>query len=301
MNELLWQTILLLVGAFFLGAVLACGLKRRFYYGPAVRKAPADLAPELLPATAPTPDAAQPKVEVAARPAAEGVRFERALSGKATAPAAPALPLAAPQPAAPVAAPATSAPAPAAPAASQPMPRVSVATGSGAPTKLEEGGAAPSEDLTRIRGIDGGLQKQLNELGIRHFEELATLNADRHQGPERRAARRRRGASNRRTGSARRRSWRSGGETYYSRRLDRGTPVPAAAEPPSRERLLQLLPPHRPRRFNPLRAADDSVHCARCAPKRCSVRRRRVCRAPSDRGRRPQTHPRHRRTDRKEA
>ena len=54
-----------------------------------------DPAPELLPATAPTPDAAQPKVEVAARPAAEGVRFERALSGKAT---APRRPLAAPQP-----------------------------------------------------------------------------------------------------------------------------------------------------------------------------------------------------------
>jgi predicted flap endonuclease-1-like 5' DNA nuclease len=225
MNELLWQTILLLVGAFFLGAVLACGLKRRFYYGPAVRKVPADLAPELLPATAPTPDAAQPKVEVAARPAAEGVRFERALSGKATAPAAPAS-SAAPQPATPVGAPATAAPAP---AATQPMPRVSVATGSGAPTKLEEGGAAPSEDLTRIRGIDPVLQRQLKDLGIRRFEDLARLTPTDVKGLSATLNLDARVAAENWVGQAA--VLASGGETYFSRRRDRGIPVPETAEP----------------------------------------------------------------------
>ncbi|MEI9901752.1 MAG: hypothetical protein WDN31_18480 [Hyphomicrobium sp.] len=38
MTELLWQAWLLLLAAFFVGAVLACGLKRRFYYGPPSKK-----------------------------------------------------------------------------------------------------------------------------------------------------------------------------------------------------------------------------------------------------------------------
>ena len=33
MTELLWQSTLLVALAFFFGAVLACGLKRRYYYG----------------------------------------------------------------------------------------------------------------------------------------------------------------------------------------------------------------------------------------------------------------------------
>jgi predicted flap endonuclease-1-like 5' DNA nuclease len=234
MNELLWQTILLLVGAFFLGAVLACGLKRRFYYGPAVRKPASELSPELLAATAPTPDAAQPKVEVAARPAAEGIRFERALAGKTPVPAASA-PAAAPQPTAPVSAPAPAAPvsAPAAPAqsaaVSQPMPRVSVATGSGAPTSPADGGAAPSDDLTRIRGIDPGLQRALKDLGIRRFEDLARLTPTDVKGLSATLNLGARIDEENWVGQAA--VLATGGETYFSRRRDRGIPVPETASP----------------------------------------------------------------------
>ena len=83
MTELLWQTTFLLAVAFFFGAALACGLKRRFYYGPSRRIA--DVAPVSM--TPATPDASQPKIEVAARAVPEGQRFERALSGTAKEPA----------------------------------------------------------------------------------------------------------------------------------------------------------------------------------------------------------------------
>jgi predicted flap endonuclease-1-like 5' DNA nuclease len=116
--------------------------------------------------------------------------------------------------------PASLAPAAPAPKAAEPgtLPRAATAKG-------------PSDDLTRIRGIDGGVQKQLNELGIRHFQELATLNAtDIKSLAERLGV----------AGRIEQENWLGqaqilaiGGETYYSRRLDRGTPVPAAAEPTS--------------------------------------------------------------------
>ena len=40
MTELLWQSTLLLAVAFFFGAVFACGLKRRYYYGRSTKQAP---------------------------------------------------------------------------------------------------------------------------------------------------------------------------------------------------------------------------------------------------------------------
>jgi hypothetical protein len=83
MTELLWQTVLLLAGAFFFGAVLACSLKRRFYYGPPGRAAAAAGAGSLPAGAASEANADQPKIEVASRPAAQGERFERALSGTA--------------------------------------------------------------------------------------------------------------------------------------------------------------------------------------------------------------------------
>jgi predicted flap endonuclease-1-like 5' DNA nuclease len=44
-----------------------------------------------------------------------------------------------------------------------------------APLEVEEGGAAPSDDLTRIRGIDPIMQRRLKELGIRRFQDVAGL------------------------------------------------------------------------------------------------------------------------------
>ena len=97
MTEVAWEALLALAAAFFFGAVLGCGLKRRFWYG---RKSAASASSGAVAAV--KPDASQPKVEVAARPAEVGDRFERSLS-VAAAPAKSAPTMAAPAMAAPVA------------------------------------------------------------------------------------------------------------------------------------------------------------------------------------------------------
>jgi predicted flap endonuclease-1-like 5' DNA nuclease len=109
------------------------------------------------------------------------------------------------------------------------MPRVSVATGSGAPASPAEGGAAPSDDLTRIRGIDPGLQRALKDLGIRRFEDLARLTPTDVKGIS---------ANLNLGGRIVEENWvgqaavlATGGETYFSRRRDRGIPVPETASP----------------------------------------------------------------------
>ena len=76
MSEVLWEALLSLAAAFFFGAVLGCSLKRRFWYGRKAAPSPA----AVVPAAAVRPDASQPKVEAAARPAQVGDRFERSLS-----------------------------------------------------------------------------------------------------------------------------------------------------------------------------------------------------------------------------
>ncbi|HEY7669199.1 MAG TPA: hypothetical protein VH852_01045 [Hyphomicrobium sp.] len=261
MTELLWQTILLLTGAFFFGAVLACGLKRRFYYGPPVRAQAAAGSASMPASAAPVANAAQPKIEVGPEPVTEPARFEKALSGRPAAPAPAAVEAPSqlvvppttvrvepvkeaaappkPQPAAaltPVtqAAPAALTPVtPAAPAAPQPqmtgIPRVSVTSGSGAPIKVEQGGAGPSDDLTRIRGIDPILQGRLKELGIRRFSDVAGLTPADVKGL---------GATLGLGGRIDEENWvtqakvlSAGGETYYSRRVGQGIPIPAAVQP----------------------------------------------------------------------
>jgi len=262
MSELLWQAWLLLAAAFFFGGLLACSLKRRFYYSRAA-KSP-DLAVSSI-SHAPAPG--EPKVEVTPRSSAEEDRFNRAISGQAVAgvtavataaaAAVTAKPAPAPEPAAaPTPAPAPSAPAPvsvaaepvAAPAAPEPAPvataaapepvappearpisSISVTTGSGAPVMPQDGGAAPSDDLTRIRGIDSVVQKQLKEAGIRRFADLAGLTAADIKGLGERLGV---------TGRIEQENWvgqahilATGGETYYSRRVDRGMPVPQFTEP----------------------------------------------------------------------
>ncbi len=242
MTELLWQTILLLAGAFFFGAVLACGLKRRFYYGPPSRIPSGSVVPA---GEAPAPNAAQPKIEVASRPTPEGERFERALS-RTAAPVPP--PAAPPEPSQLVVPPTTvrvepvkePAPQPAAAPAPEPqpapaqaeitgIPRVSVATGSGAPMSVDEGGVGPSDDLTRIDGIDSSMERRLREQGIRRLQDLAALTSADVKGLS---------ESLHLGGRIERENWAgqaqilaAGGETYYSRRVDYGVPVPDGADP----------------------------------------------------------------------
>jgi len=248
MTELLWQTILLLAGAFFFGAVLACSLKRKFYYGPPVKSVPAGGSAS-VPAT---PDASQPKIEVAPQPGADGGRFGRALSGQATPAARPAAPpAAAPAPAAPAparpAAPsqlvvpptnvkvepvkraAPAAPKPQAAEAPQGMPRVSVSTGSGAPAKVEEGGIGPSDDLTRIRGIDSIMQGRLRELGLRRYQDIAALTATDVRGLGATLGLQDRVAEEDWVGQAK--ILAAGGDTHFTRRSDQGIPLPANVAP----------------------------------------------------------------------
>jgi predicted flap endonuclease-1-like 5' DNA nuclease len=259
MTELLWQATLLLVVAFFFGAVFACGLKRRYYYGPS-RKASGLAVSGVSHAPAPN----QPKIEVAPRAVAEDERFNRAISGQsahaapaaaasqsapapvAKAPPAPATgdlvwpgpaivgstaPAKAAAPAAAASAPATAAapaPAPVAP----PISSISVSSGSGAPVKPGQGGAGPSDDLTRIRGIDPEMQKRLKEAGVRRFQELAALTAGDVKGLNDRFGLKGRIDQDNWVGQAQ--VLATGGETYYSRRVDRGMPVPPTVEPASR-------------------------------------------------------------------
>ena len=244
MTELLWQTTFLLALAFFCGAVLACALKRRFYYGPPQKTAGA--AASIAPVASSVPDASQPRIEVAARPAPEGQRFERALSGTAKASAAPGpsattAPAAAParaQAPAQLVVPPTNvrvepvkapSPAPAEPEVKPGIPRVSVTTGSGAPVKAEEGGGGPSDDLTRIRGIDPILQGRLKELGVRRFKDLAGLTPRDVKGLSETLGLDARISLENWIGQAQ--ILATGGETYYSRRMDHGIPVPETAEP----------------------------------------------------------------------
>jgi predicted flap endonuclease-1-like 5' DNA nuclease len=239
MTELLWQSTLLVALAFFFGAVFACGLKRRFYYGPATKASAVAVS-----GVSHAPSADQPKIEVASRAAPEGERFERAISGQsASTAAAMATPIVAPKPAAP-AAPAAPAPkaapaqapaaAPAAtpaPAAPPPISSISVTTGSGAPVKPDAGGAGPSDELTRIRGIDPIVQKQLKDLGIRRFTDVAALTAADVKGLNDKLGAKGRIEQENWLGQAQ--ILATGGETYYSRRVDRGLPVPEFAEPAS--------------------------------------------------------------------
>lgn len=67
MTELEWQSLFLLAAAFFVGAVVACGLKRRFYYRTGAATGANDTAQPVQAAAAPNTE--QPKVEVSEPPA----------------------------------------------------------------------------------------------------------------------------------------------------------------------------------------------------------------------------------------
>jgi predicted flap endonuclease-1-like 5' DNA nuclease len=274
MTELLWQSVLLLALAFFFGAVFACGLKRRYWYGPPTKKSASAVS-----GVSYAPAADQPKIEVAPRDAPEGERFGRAISGQsapsalaasapkpAVAPMAAAMsaPAAAPRPVpapaaalpAPAAAPPVPAPAPVAaapaPAAAPPAPpisSISVSTGTGAPVKPDAGGAGPSDDLIRIRGIDSIVQKQLKDLGLRRFADVAALTAADVKGLNDRLGAKGRIEQENWLGQAQ--ILATGGETYYSRRVDRGMPVPEFAEPASLAPAATAVPASAPKPAEP--------------------------------------------------
>jgi predicted flap endonuclease-1-like 5' DNA nuclease len=211
MTELLWQAWLLLAAAFFLGAVVACGLKRRFYYRSGRG---ADAAVSGIP-HAPAPG--EPKVEVAPRAAAEGERFNRAISGQSAVPSAATA--AAPAVAATAVAAASAKPAPAPTPVAAPAPVAPAAP------------AGPvGDDFTRIRSIDAKIRKLLNDAGITKFTQLAALTASEASALADKIGLR---------GRVEQENWipqaqvlAAGGETYYARRVDRGQPVPTVLVSP---------------------------------------------------------------------
>lgn len=259
MTELLWQTILLLALAFFAGAVVACSLKRRFYYG---RSDTATAAAVAATVAVPQPNADQPKIEAAPRTGDEGERFERALSGEPVAAAATAAPAGLVVPPTKVKV-ETSKPEPApSPAELQHgIPRVSVSTGSGAPLPVGEGGAGPSDDFTRIDGVDSSIDRRLKQQGIRRLGDLAGLTAIDVKGLS---------EALHLGGRIERENWvgqaqilANGRETYYSRRVDYGIPVPAGVEPGS-EIPKEEPPP--PRIVEPVSAPAAAPEPAAPAP-----------------------------------
>ena len=229
MTEVAWEAVFALAAAFFFGAVLGCSLKRRFWYGRKTAVS-ASRAP-VSSIAAVKPDASQPKVEVAVRPAEIGDRFERSLSvAGAPAKAAPAMVA----PVAPQAAPPQA-------TAPQPAPRPAPPSPAAAPLKVEEGGAAPSDDLTRIRGVDPILQRRLKDLGIRRFEDVARLTPADVKGLNENLDLKGRIDEENWTGQAQ--ILATGGETYYSRRRDRGVPMPEAVSPVAAAPAMEVAKP----------------------------------------------------------
>lgn len=217
MSELAWQACLLLAVAFFFGAVLACGLKRHYYYSRAAKAAALAAT-----GTAYDPAPGEPRIEVMPGVAVDD-RFDRAISGRIAAGAdrdfiPPTLlpdtgPKFVPIPRGGDAGEASSTGVAAAVAG---VLSAGVATAAAVvPT------VAPNDDFARIRGIDEIMQKQLHDRGITTYAALAALNDDEVKSLENGlgVARGRAEADN----------WirsaqvlAAGGTTYYALRADSG-------------------------------------------------------------------------------
>ncbi|MBI1650146.1 hypothetical protein [Hyphomicrobium sulfonivorans] len=223
MSELAWQACLLLAAAFFFGAVLACGLKRHFYYSRA-SKAAAIAAVGTAYAAAP----GEPRIEVTPRAEVDD-RFNRAISGQIAAGARrdfiphTALPVLGPN--------------------FVPIPKHGEGgVGAAVASVIAAGGVAAAaaaivpvapargDDLTRIRGIDQVMQKQLHDRGITSFAAFAALSDDEVKAVEDGlGVARGRAATDNWLRSAQ--VLAAGGLTYYALRADSGVPVPAFTVP----------------------------------------------------------------------
>ena len=192
MTEPQWQVAFLLVATFFLGAVVACSLKRKFYY----RKPKGADATRASVAPATT----EPKIEVGPRARVESgsERFGSALAGGASVASSsppPSVPVPEAEPAPKRAAAAAADPAPATSGGPAPEPPPAPA-----PTRTPLQESAPQErdvsllrsvrsealrgneaprppdvvdDLKRIRGIGVLIEKKLNSLGVTSYEQVA--------------------------------------------------------------------------------------------------------------------------------
>ena len=190
MTELQWQVAFLLVATFFLGAVVACGLKRKFYF----RKPTGADASRASVAPATT----EPKIEVNPRARVEpgSERFGSALAGGASVASSsppPSVPVPEAEPAPKRAAAADPTPATSGGPAPEPPPAPApthTPLQAGAPHERDvsnlrsvrsealRGNEAPRppdvvDDLKRIRGIGVLIEKKLNSLGVTSYEQVA--------------------------------------------------------------------------------------------------------------------------------
>ncbi len=202
MNALIAQTVVLIVGAFLLGACTACLLRWIMSSGKAAAS-PSMWQPK--PAEPVSPSVGSGLRAATPAPAASSAdarRFERALAGEspASVPAQvavkPATPAAAPDVTANAAASAarTVAAAAAAAAAVQRAASPAVAKSAVHPSATGSSGPAmvstqvsmapakaevplPTDDLTRIRGIDAALAQKIAGLGVTRFQQMADLTS----------------------------------------------------------------------------------------------------------------------------
>jgi predicted flap endonuclease-1-like 5' DNA nuclease len=98
--------------------------------------------------------------------------------------------------------------------------------------------------LTRIRGIDPVLHGRLKELGLRRYEDLARLTPRDVKGLSETLGLDARVSLENWIGQAQ--VLAQGGETYYSRRLDRGIPVPETKEPTAAAAVAPTAAPAAP-------------------------------------------------------
>jgi NADH-quinone oxidoreductase subunit E len=148
----------------------------------------------------------------------------------APAPAPKSAPAPAPKPAPTpaAAAPASKAePAPkAAPKAAKPKPapapaKASSSDGSGKPAALTKPRAGGADDLKRIKGVGPALEKNLNDLGIYHFDQIAGFTAAEVAYVDNNLVRFK-GRATRDNWVAQAKTLAEGGETDFSQRVDKG-------------------------------------------------------------------------------
>ncbi|MGE0629970.1 MAG: hypothetical protein AB7O43_19395 [Hyphomicrobiaceae bacterium] len=229
MTTLLWQSALMLLGAYFLGAFLGCLVRRTMFAG-TLATAQATVSPQPATATVPAVPANR-----------DAARFERALSGAGTGSVET-------RPRPPVKPPLTPSTDASLPAAMGTSEQAAVAAPvAPMPAPADTASAAPADDdLTLIRAIDPDLKRLLNRLGVSTFAGIASWKPDDVT---------RIASALGVPGRIEQENWieqaqilANGGETYYSRRKSKGetpsarptpdegeqitVPVPAATEPP---------------------------------------------------------------------
>ncbi|WP_342071386.1 NADH:ubiquinone oxidoreductase [Yoonia algicola] len=158
---------------------------------------------------------------IAAIVLALGWRAPAAGPNEVQAPVAKAAPAAAPKPAAPAAAPKPAAAAPAPKPAAAPAAKASAPAADGAPEFLSAARDGGPDDLKQIKGVGPKLEKTLHGMGIFHFDQISSW------GPKEQAwiddnLEGFKGRATRDDWVAQAKTLAAGGETEFSKKVDKG-------------------------------------------------------------------------------